>query len=170
MLPQLLNPVDEAEAEQLLADPRWWAQPKFDGRRLLIRKSGSEVVGINRTGLLVGGLPELLVAAVRAVVAGSCLLDGEAVGDVYHCFDLLERDGADLRDRPYTVRFAGAADLVDPTAAADALRRAETATTAAAKRAMLDRLRATGRRGSYSSCARPRTPPAGRPAAARSAS
>ena len=95
VLPQLLNPVDETEAEQLLADPRWWAQPKFDGRRLLIRKSGSEVVGDPSTApaFSVGGLPEPVVVAVRAVVAGSCLLDGEAIGDVYHCFDLLEQDG-----------------------------------------------------------------------------
>jgi bifunctional non-homologous end joining protein LigD len=38
---QLLNPVDEDQAEQLLDDPNYWMQEKMDGRRLLIRKQGS---------------------------------------------------------------------------------------------------------------------------------
>ena len=76
----------------------------------------------------------------KLLAAGSCVLDGELVGDVYHCFDLLARDGADCRPLPYLSRFAQAVDLVDPCPA-DGLRFAETATTARAKRDLIDRLR-----------------------------
>src|SRR5690349_2559091 len=38
IVPQLLNPIDESEALNLIADERFCAQEKFDGRRLLIRR------------------------------------------------------------------------------------------------------------------------------------
>jgi bifunctional non-homologous end joining protein LigD len=138
-LPQLLNPVDEADAEKLLADDGWWAQPKYDGRRVLVHKKGPAVVGTGRNGQLVG-LPKVVVEAVQGLEAASCLLDGEVVGDAYHCFDLLERDGRDLRPAPYSIRHAGVVDLVD-NCPSDHLRFAETATTTRAKRALVARLR-----------------------------
>jgi len=62
-------------------------QPKYDGRRLLIDKRGDRVQGINRLGLTVA-LPKTLEVEI-----GQCpldvILDGEAVGDDYHAFDLL---------------------------------------------------------------------------------
>ena len=51
ILPQLLNPIDEQEVKRLLKDPSWCAQEKFDGRRVLVRKAGAEIHGINRKGL-----------------------------------------------------------------------------------------------------------------------
>src|SRR5664279_3361291 len=42
-LPQLLNPIDEKEAERLLTDPAWAMQEKFDGRRVLVRKAGVDI-------------------------------------------------------------------------------------------------------------------------------
>jgi len=38
ILPQLLNPIDESEADRLIKDDAWWAQEKFDGKRVLICK------------------------------------------------------------------------------------------------------------------------------------
>ena len=145
VLPQLLNPVEEADVNQLMADDDWWAQPKFDGRRTLILKEGRDVTGINRTGLTVP-LPAPVAAAVLLVAADRCLLDGELVGDVYHCFDLLNRDDGDLRDAPYAERYAAALDLVD-VVPSDALRYAETAVTAARKRQLVERLRRAGAEG-----------------------
>jgi len=52
ILPQLLNPIDEAEAEQLLADPAWLTQEKLDGKRVLIQRSDDGIIGINRKGLV----------------------------------------------------------------------------------------------------------------------
>jgi bifunctional non-homologous end joining protein LigD len=39
ILPQLLNPISEDQAARLIDDPDWWAQGKFDGKRILIRKA-----------------------------------------------------------------------------------------------------------------------------------
>jgi bifunctional non-homologous end joining protein LigD len=139
VLPQLLNPVDESDVDRLIADDDWWAQPKFDGRRVMVLKQGSDVTGINRTGLTIG-LPEPVAAAVLTIPIDRCLIDGELVGDVYHCFDLLNRGDDDLRDEPYARRYDAALNLVDAVPD-DALRYAETAVTTAHKRRLVDRLR-----------------------------
>lgn len=145
VLPQLLNPVEENQIEPLLVDDDWWLQEKFDGKRILIAKRGAETIGISRTGLTVD-LAEPIVAAVQQIAAGSCLLDGEAVGDIYHCFDLLEQDGADLRARCYALRYETVMDLVDPVPS-DQLRFADTATSTRQKRAVLQRLRREHKEG-----------------------
>jgi bifunctional non-homologous end joining protein LigD len=84
---QLLNPIEEDQVERLLAEPAWWLQEKFDGRRLLIRKQGDTITGINRLGLAVA-LPQTLLAD-----AANCredfILDGEAIGDTLHAFEAL---------------------------------------------------------------------------------
>ncbi|MGD0089215.1 MAG: WGR domain-containing protein, partial [Planctomycetota bacterium] len=85
LLPQLLNPIDAAAAERMLNDPAWWMQEKKDGMRVLIRKEGSEVTGINRKGLTIG-LPSRIIAHARAL-SGSFIIDGECVGDTLHAFD-----------------------------------------------------------------------------------
>ena len=77
-LPQLLNPIEEHEVATLLNNPDWCAQEKFDGRRLLLRKQGVAIDGINRKGLLVG-LPETVFRAFREF-PGDCVLDGESIG------------------------------------------------------------------------------------------
>lgn len=46
-LPQLLNPIEEAQMQRLLRDNNYCAQEKFDGRRLLTRKNGAAIEGIN---------------------------------------------------------------------------------------------------------------------------
>ncbi|ORB76358.1 DNA ligase, partial [Mycobacterium timonense] len=53
LLPQLLNVIDETGAARLVADPQWGMQEKFDGRRLMLRKVGTTVEGINKLGLVV---------------------------------------------------------------------------------------------------------------------
>jgi bifunctional non-homologous end joining protein LigD len=103
ILPQLLNPVDEQEVERLLHDPCWCFQPKYDGRRLLLRKAGREVTGINRKGLAVG-LPECLVLAAL-LHDSDFIMDGEAIGLVYRAFDLLELNGENCRPLPLRTRM-----------------------------------------------------------------
>jgi bifunctional non-homologous end joining protein LigD len=84
---QLLNPIEADHAERLIADPAWWMQEKYDGRRLLIRKSGDAITGINRLGLTVA-LPQTLIAST-ANCPIDLILDGEAIGDEFHAFDVL---------------------------------------------------------------------------------
>jgi bifunctional non-homologous end joining protein LigD len=100
---QLLNSIGDDEIGQLLLHPEWWMQEKFDGRRLLIQKSGEEIIGINRRGLRVA-LPETMVEDAM-LLPMDCIVDGEAVGEQLHVFDLLRLDGEDRRDNPYLERF-----------------------------------------------------------------
>ena len=64
VMPQLLNPVEEAEVERLLRDDHFCAQEKFDGRHLLVRKQDEHLAGINKKGLLVG-LPQTVANDFR---------------------------------------------------------------------------------------------------------
>jgi bifunctional non-homologous end joining protein LigD len=72
-------------------------QEKKDGVRLMVRAFYGEVIGSNRKGLIVP-ISAAIEAGVKELVGGGeAVLDGEAIGDVYHVFDLLEIDGEDLR-------------------------------------------------------------------------
>ena len=110
ILPQLLNAVDITTVVDLVPDAGWCLQEKFDGRRLLIRKEGAAISGINKKGNLVG-LPEALFQVIHQFDA-DVVLDGESVGDHYHAFDLLVLDGVDIRSWPYRERLAALMNLL----------------------------------------------------------
>ena len=115
--PQLLEPVADTYAlGLLLVDPLYCAQEKLDGKRLLLRKQGSIVEGINRRGLIVS-VPECIAREALRLPC-DCLLDGEAVGDVLHVFDLLESGGIDHRKLPYIDRLGLLAGLIPDTSTA----------------------------------------------------
>jgi bifunctional non-homologous end joining protein LigD len=85
--PQLLNAIDEAEASKLISSTGWCMQEKKDGRRLIIKKDGAAIHGINRRGLLCG-LPSSLLYEIQKI-EGDFIIDGEIVGEVFHAFDIL---------------------------------------------------------------------------------
>jgi len=145
ILPQLLNPVEEAEVKTLLGDDRYCAQEKFDGRHLLVRKQDDRVEGINKKGLVIG-LPGTVAHDLRSL-PGSFITDGEAIGDDYHVFDLLEYDGDNLRPFPYRERFARLVDLLLSHSKHPHVRLVETAFTTRQKTALWERLRADSREG-----------------------
>lgn len=111
LLPQLLNVVDEREAARLVADPRWIMQEKFDGRRLILRKVGAAVEGINKLGLVVSVTAPIAAAALD--LPGDFVLDGEAIGDQFHVFDIRSRDGIDLSEQSYGDRYSALTALID---------------------------------------------------------
>ena len=139
IFPQLLNAIHEGQAEQLIADNGWWMQEKFDGKRILICKNGDHVTGINRKGLAVA-LPQSIAQQALAIGSRQWLIDGEAVGDTYFAFDLLEQDGTDLRGDPYSRRLGALGDIVTP-GGEEAIRVRGTATSPAQKREMMAALR-----------------------------
>jgi len=110
ILPQLLNPIEEAAVELLLRDDNYCAQEKFDGKHLLVRKQDDHLEGINKKGFIVG-LPQTVADELRGV-PGSFIPDGESIGDDYHAFDLLEYNGENLRLLPYRIRLARLIDLL----------------------------------------------------------
>ena len=110
ILPQLLNPIEEAGVELLLRDDQYCAQEKLDGKHLLIRKLDDDLEGINKRGFVVG-LPQTMASELRSV-SGSFIPDGESIGDDYHVFDLLEYNSENLRGLPYRIRLARLIDLL----------------------------------------------------------
>ena len=76
---QLLNPIEKEEVSRLLIGRTHCLQEKHDGRRLMVRKCGDEITGINRRGLIVA-IPEPIRHAIGEIPF-DVLIDGEAVGD-----------------------------------------------------------------------------------------
>ena len=103
-IPQLLNPIGEEEVEKYLKNPAYGAQEKEDGKHVMVErkakgKSFGEVTASNRKGLKIG-IPEPIVIDVTNLDK-ALTLDGEAIGEVYHVFDMLEADGMDFRGLGY---------------------------------------------------------------------
>ena len=88
---QLLNAIEKSELSRLLTGRAHCLQEKHDGRRLMVRKQGDTITGINRRGLVVA-IPDAIREAVEHIPF-DVLIDGEAVGDTLHAFDLLEVKG-----------------------------------------------------------------------------
>ena len=145
ILPQLLNPIEEADVERLLLDDDYCAQEKFDGRHLLIRKQDEDVEGINKKGLL-AGLPVTVSDDIRNL-PGSFIPDGESIGDDYHVFDLLELKSENLRPLPYRIRLVRLVNLLLSTANHPHVRLVETAFTTQQKTELWQRLRRENREG-----------------------
>ena len=101
---QLLNAIGEDEALALNRDPAWFAQEKHDGKRMILEKSGGTVRAINRKGIYVG-YPKAFEEAALAV-PNDFIIDGEAVGEQLRAFDMLSRDGRDLRQMTAFARLA----------------------------------------------------------------
>ena len=144
ILPQLLNPIEEAGVERLLHDDDYCAQEKFDGRHILIRKQDMQIEGINKKGLLVG-LPEPVLNDIGHL-PGSFIPDGESIGDDYHAFDLLELNGEDLRPLHYWARLTRLMNLL-AGAQHPHVRLVQTAFTAKQKIELWQRLRRENREG-----------------------
>ncbi len=143
-MPQLLNPIEEADVEPLLHDDDYCAQEKFDGRHLLIRKADDHIEGINKKGLLVG-LPESVANDLRDL-PGSFIPDGESIRDDYHAFDLLELNGENLRPLPYRMRLVSLMNLL-ASAQHRHIKYVETAFTTRQKTELWQRLRRENREG-----------------------
>lgn len=139
---QLLNAVGETEVPWLLRNSRHVLQEKMDGRRMMIRKRGREVIGINRRGLVVE-LPQPIMDAALLIPV-DFLIDGEAVGDVLHAFDLLEVAGQDVRHRSYLDRFVG---LLRVAEQGSAIQPVSTAVDPDEKQAAFNRLLSGGAEG-----------------------
>ena len=142
--PQLPTSVEDEHAlGHLMLDPLYCVQEKYDGKRLMVRKTGHTVEGINRKGLIVP-VPDSIVGEMRQL-AGDCLLDGEAVGDILHVFDVLESAWQDVRQQPYVDRLNLLNRLIPDNFTA--IQRVYTAWSAKEKIGLLERLRRENREG-----------------------
>jgi bifunctional non-homologous end joining protein LigD len=103
ILPQLLNAIDEEDVNRLISDANWCLQEKFDGRRVMLMRAGPVITGVNRKGLTIG-LPSSVMKSGETI-RGDYIIDGEAVGETLHAFDILSLNGEDLCEKPYRVRL-----------------------------------------------------------------
>lgn len=104
VLPQLLNNIDEEDLNDYFNDSNYCMQEKKDGKRILLRRQGGVIEGINRKGLLVG-LPQPIVDRLENSIKEDFLFDGELIGDVIFLFDALEYNGKDIRAQTYKRRY-----------------------------------------------------------------
>lgn len=136
-VPQLLSPLDHEDAERFLRDPDYVMQQKFDGERRFAIVSAGAVTGSNRRGYLVA-LPSPIVRDLEAL-GRDFVVDGEQVGDVLHCYDLLSIGGTDLRQRSLSFRLRELGDLLDEVG--PSVRMAPAAWDELSKRSFMDRVR-----------------------------
>ncbi|MGL5017091.1 MAG: WGR domain-containing protein [Luteolibacter sp.] len=140
---QLLNPIEKEDLSRLLIGRTHCLQEKHDGRRLMVRKQGDTITGINRRGLVVA-IPDPIREAVEHIPF-DVLIDGEAVGDTLHAFDLLEVKGNCFRHRRYLDRHAGLLMIIPPNL--PALRWVSTSIDPNDKVEIYEELRSTNREG-----------------------
>lgn len=102
-LPQLPTPIDPQLLESVLDDSSWCLQEKKDGENRLLVVCNDQIRGVNRRGLFID-----IPTSWAALLAGfsDCVIAGEAVGRDFFAFDLLELNGENLKDRPFSARFA----------------------------------------------------------------
>jgi bifunctional non-homologous end joining protein LigD len=105
-LPQLLNPISEKEAMNLITDKGWTSQEKMDGERRAAHAENGSVIGMNRKGLIVA-LPQAIVEELKTISAklGAIRVDGELVGETLFVFDLHIYKGKNLHAVPCLVRI-----------------------------------------------------------------
>jgi len=137
---QLLNFIEASQAAQYIHDNDWWAQEKYDGKRMLLRKT-DVVTAINRNGLSVGAPDTILKRA--GAVDQTYLVDGEAVGETLLVFDILEIDNTDVISKPYEQRLSHLESL----GLSGSVVVVATAKTQIEKQQLYDRLHASGAEG-----------------------
>jgi bifunctional non-homologous end joining protein LigD len=127
-LPKTLAPMLPTLADRPFASPGWLFEPKLDGYRVLATVEGGRARLASRRGLDCSGEYPWLVDALQRQPYGDAVFDGEivALDDqgrpsfqllqnrgsdprptlLYYAFDLLSRDGYDLRGASLTDRKA----------------------------------------------------------------
>jgi len=127
-LPRMLSPMLPSVAERPFSNPNWLFEPKLDGYRVIATLEQGEVRLASRRGLDCSAEYPWLVDALRQQPYPDAIFDGEVValddaghpsfqllqnraGEprphlVYYVFDLLYRDGYDLRAVPLEQRKA----------------------------------------------------------------
>lgn len=89
---QQLQSIDQRRMQELLADPRWCAQPALEGVRRIIRirmRGSSTLVDAMNQERQPAGLPEAVVRTLQSLGGHEALLDARIDGDVAWIWDLL---------------------------------------------------------------------------------
>lgn len=106
----LLSAASEEDIESFIKDPAWGAQQKLNGKRIAVKMTGTEIIGINKKGLECS-IPESVKSEISRMEELEGVLDGELVADVYNVFDVAHMTGIKLSERMDTLKtFCSALD------------------------------------------------------------
>lgn len=143
LMPQLLNSIDIADAMKYINDDNFMAQEKKDGVRLMTNKANNGVLGSNKRGLFTP-LAKTIFDGLMQITATTFKADGEAIGDHYYLFDLLELEGDNLKQLSAKARYMS---LQERFAESEYVHVVETAFTREEKLALYTRIMDEGGEG-----------------------
>ena len=110
-IPMLANVADEKRAAELLDDPNWGMQCKYDGERVTVSMRRSGIQAANRKGEA-RPLTAPVEAALKKLLAQpdfgderETVVDGELMGDVYIIYDVITLRDVDVRSLPCEERY-----------------------------------------------------------------
>ena len=128
--PLKLEPMDLIQVSAPFDDPDFLYEVKFDGFRALAYVEGGQCKLVSRKGHIYRRFADLCQAIAAGLKVQNCILDGEIVclddqgrsrfhdlmfhrGEPYfYAFDLVWKDGVDLRELPLVERKANLKELV----------------------------------------------------------
>lgn len=102
--PMLAEDATATDIGIVVGSDDWALESKIDGHRRVILVSDGVVSGFNRNGEP-ASLPRR-VATELTMFVRDAILDGELIGDMWVCFDLLVFDGLSLMSSPWACRRA----------------------------------------------------------------
>lgn len=134
---QLLNNVGSGKLEKMFGDREYWAQQKFDGKRVLVHIQEDGVLMTNRNGQETS-LEKKVADALWEIAPVGTIFDGELVASplTYWVFDLLAWGKTDMRKQEYLYRYAQLKQVEIP----DNVELVPTATNERMKRALYESL------------------------------
>lgn len=141
---QLLEPLEDHELDEFLADDSMVAQQKLDGIRVVVT-TGDEMVATNRDGQVTKLVSSSVLSGLRYLPPGT-VVDGEVLGDTYWLFDVLMLAGEDVRGKGYLDRWELLENELEPALTDDA-RVLPVAIGKKAKQKLCDKLRAAAAEG-----------------------
>lgn len=150
LLPQLLNPIAEADVESYINSPSWVMQEKHDGNRRGFHCTNATTISANREGFKVGYPSEVGDSLTTAFSALFPLkVDGELMGTDFVVFDVREISGVNLDSLSVEGRLEHMERLRAELKASGVsnVRVVITARTTDEKRALFERLKAAKREG-----------------------
>lgn len=102
-LPRNVKPMQAAATREAPKGKNWIFEPELKGLRALAEIEGHRVRLYSRAGLSFNARFPKIVGEL-AELGHELLLDGEIVDNRYHVYDLLYKDGQNLRDQPLKER------------------------------------------------------------------
>ena len=118
-LPMLAKEADEKRAAELMDDPNWGMQCKYDGERVTVSLRRSNIQAANRKGEA-RPLTAPAEAALKKLLAmpdfgddRETVVDGELMGDVYVIYDLITLRDNDVKSMSCEERYSALEELLE---------------------------------------------------------